>query len=95
MELGVSDGNFSVIIFFFGLWNCLLPFDGTDGFALGYRATGSVVRWNADEQETLIRRRPYAVLLRPLSGKLLPDKGIGATCVMDGIWGWFQRWYHG
>ena len=43
MELGVSDGNFSVIIFFFGFWNCLLPFDGTDGFALGDRATGSVV----------------------------------------------------
>lgn len=43
MELGVSDGNFSVIIFFFGLWNCLLPFDGTDGFALGDRATRSVV----------------------------------------------------
>ncbi len=95
MELWVSDGNFSVIIFFFGLWNCLLTFNGTDGFALGDRATGSVVRWNADEQETLIRRRTYAVLLRPLSGKLLPDKGIGATCVMDGIWGWFQRWYHG
>ncbi len=43
MELGVSDGNFSVIIFFFGFWNCLLPFDGTDGFALGDRATRSVV----------------------------------------------------
>ena len=73
MELGVSDGNFDYNISLdFGIVCCHSMAQMV--LHLEIELLGWLSRWNADEQVTLIRCRPYAVLLRPLSGKLLPAK---------------------